>query len=283
MKKYKKMKKILVPCDFSEPAVEAFRFAIDLAARSQGKVIVLKVIDLPNVTYGASIDMSIYNYSPTLLKDLEEDAKKSYKKMFDKFGKKTRNISFVVVQGPTSIIIRDYIEDNKIDLVVMGTHGTSGMEEFLVGSNTEKIVRFSNAPVIAIRNAVSISSIKNIVFPTTLELNQTDFIKKLKSLQEYFGATLHVLHLNTPFSFIKEIELKEYADHYKHTKCTLNIRNDRYEPDGIISFVKEIKADMLAMPTHGRRGLSHFINGSIAEDVVNHVECPIWTYKLKKK
>jgi nucleotide-binding universal stress UspA family protein len=283
MKKYKKMKKILVPCDFSEPAVEAFRFAIDLAARSQGKVIVLKVIDLPNVTYGASIDMSIYNYSPTLLKDLEEDAKKSYKKMFDKFGKKTRNISFVVVQGPTSIMIRDYIEDNKIDLVVMGTHGTSGMEEFLVGSNTEKIVRFSNAPVIAIRNAVSISSIKNIVFPTTLELNQTDFIKKLKSLQEYFGATLHVVHLNTPFSFIREIELKEYANHYKLSKCTLNIRNERYEPDGIISFVKEVKADMLAMPTHGRRGLSHFINGSIAEDVVNHVECPIWTYKLKKK
>jgi nucleotide-binding universal stress UspA family protein len=277
------MKKILVPCDFSEPAIEAFRFAIDLAVRSQGKVVVLKVIDLPNVTYGASIDMSIYNYNPTLLKDLEEDAKKSYKWMFDKFGKKARNISFVVVQGPTSIMIRDYIEDNKIDLVVMGTHGTSGMEEFLVGSNTEKIVRFSNAPVIAIRNAVSISSIKNIVFPTTLELNQTDFIKKLKSLQEYFGATLHVLHLNTPFSFIREIELKEYANHYKLTKCTLNIRNERYEPDGIISFVKEVKADMLAMPTHGRRGLSHFINGSIAEDVVNHVECPIWTYKLKKK
>jgi nucleotide-binding universal stress UspA family protein len=281
-KNLKDMKKILVPCDFSEPSLEAFQFAMDVAARSGGKVIVLKVIDLPIVPYGASIDMPIYNYSPSLLKDLELDAKKSYEKMFKKFGKGANNITFAVEHGPTSAMIRDYIEDKKIDLVVMGTHGATGAREFFVGSNTEKIVRFSKVPVFAIRKAPKLSSIKNIVFPTSLELKQTEFIKRLKSLQEFFGATLHVLYLNTPFNFIREADLKDYANHFKFTKCTLNIRNDRYETDGIISFVKEIKADMLAMATHGRKGLSHLIYGSLTEDVVNHIECPIWTCVIKK-
>jgi nucleotide-binding universal stress UspA family protein len=275
------MKKILVPCDFSEPAIEAFQFAVGLASQSGGKVIVLQVIDLPISTYGASIDVPIYTYSPSLLKDLEEIAKKNYKKMLAKLGKEFDNINFVTVHGPASPMIRDYIDERKIDLVVMGTHGATGAHEFFVGSNTEKIVRFSKAPVFAIRKAIPVSSIKNIVFPTSLELNQTEFIKKVKALQEFFDATLHVLFLNTPFNFIREAELKDYAKHYKLTNCTLNIRNERYEPDGIISFVKEMKADMLAMGTHKRKGLSHFINGSVTEDVVNHIECPVWTARIK--
>jgi nucleotide-binding universal stress UspA family protein len=275
------MKKIVVPCDFSEPAIEAFQFAVDVASHSGGKVIVLKVIDLPISTYGASIDVPLYTYSPSLLKDLEEDAKKKYKKMSTKFCEIPNMASFAIAQGPTSPMIRDYIEEKKIDLVIMGTHGATGMQEFFVGSNTEKIVRFSKAPVFAIRKAIPVSSIKNIVFPTSLELNQTEFIKKVKALQEFFDATLHVLFLNTPFNFIREAELKDYAKHYKLTNCTLNIRNERYEPDGIISFVKEMKADMLAMGTHKRKGLSHFINGSVTEDVVNHIECPVWTARVK--
>lgn len=101
-------------------------------------------------------------------------------------------------------------------------------------------------------------------------------------LQEFFGAKLHILFLNTPFNFIRDNELKDYASRHNFTNFTLNLRQDRYEPDGIISFVQEIKADMLAMATHGRKGLSHFITGSITEDVVNHIECPVWTYALKK-
>ncbi len=275
------MKKILVPCDFSEPAVEAFKFAIDLASNNGGSVLVLKVIDLP-VVYETSFGMPAYAFNSTLLEELEEDAGKSYARMLKKFGRGYSKVSFTVIHGPTSAIIRDTIADQKPDLVVMGTHGATGLKEFFVGSNTEKIVRFSKVPVFAIRKAPSVSSIKNIVMPTSLHLDQADFIKRVKALQSFFNATLHILFLNTPFNFVRDNELKNYVKHYKLTHCTLNIRNDRYEPDGIISFVTETKADMLAMATHGRKGLSHFLAGSITEDVVNHVQCPVWTYALKK-
>lgn len=274
------MKKILVPCDFSEPAIEAFRFGIDLANKSGGKVTVLKVIDLP-VVYETTFGMPGYAFNAGLLKELEADAGKSYEKMVGKFGKKFSRVKFIVVHGPATAMISDTAEDIKADLIVMGTHGAQGIKEFFVGSNTEKIVRFSKVPVFAIRKTMAVSSIKDIVMPTSLDLKQDDFIKQVKLLQGFFGATLHVLFLNTPFNFIRDHELKAYASHYKLTQCTLNIRNERYEPDGIISFVKEKKADMLAMATHGRKGLSHFLSGSITEDVVNHIKCPVWTYTIK--
>jgi nucleotide-binding universal stress UspA family protein len=277
------MKKILVPCDFSEPAVEAFQFAIDLASQSGGKVIVLTVVDVPVVVYGASVDMPAYDFNPSLYKELEEAAKKNYDKMVKKFAKGFTQLSFAVTQGPTSAMINDFLNKKNIDLVVMGTHGATGLKEFFVGSNTEKIVRFSKVPVFAIRKAVPVSSIRNIVFPTSLQLDQTDFVKKLKVLQSFFNATLHILYVNTPANFIRDNELKDFSEHYKFTNFTLNLRADHYEAEGITSFVNDIKADMLAMGTHGRKGLAHFVSGSVTEDVVNHVKCPVWTCTLKKK
>jgi len=276
------MKNILVPCDFSLPSQEAFKFAVDLAMQSDRSVTVLKVIDLPILAYGASVDMPAYTFSPTLIKELEEDAKSSFEKMNTKWGKTFSKISFSVLQGPTFPMIQDFLEEGKFELVVMGTHGATGLAEFFVGSNTEKIVRFSKVPVISVRQAVPLSSIKNIVLPTYLQYDQDDFIKEIKSLQAFFNARLHILYLNTPSSFINDNELKAYAEHYKFENYTLAVRQDRHEPDGIISYADEIKADMLAMATHGRKGLVHFIRGSITEDVVNHVKLPIWTYRIKK-
>ena len=275
------MKKIVVPCDFSEPSQEAFKFAIDLAQQSNGSVTVIKVIDLPILAYGASIDMPIYNFSPSLVEELKEDANRSFEKMNQKWGKSFKNVKFSAISGPTFTMIQDFIDEGKFDLVVIGTHGATGLAEFFVGSTTEKVVRFSKVPVIAIRKAVPISSIKNIVFPTYLQYDQDDFVAQLKVLQKFFDAKMHILYLNTPSSFINDHELKKYADYYRFENYTLSIRHNRHEPDGIISFADEIKADMLAMATHGRKGLAHFIRGSITEDVVNHVQLPVWTCQIK--
>ena len=77
--------------------------------------------------------------------------------------------------------------------------------------------------------------------------------------------------------------MKAYARHFGLNDYSVYTRNDFYEQDGIINFAKEIKADLIVMSTHGRRGLAHLISGSITEDVVNHVQCPIWTFSIHNK
>jgi hypothetical protein len=64
---------------------------------------------------------------------------------------------------------------------------------------------------------------------------------------------------------------------------TINIFNHTDEETGIMEFAKSIKGDLIAMGTHGRKGISHLLNGSLAEDVVNHYRGLVWTYSLKNE
>lgn len=278
------MKKILVPCDFSESAREAYAFALNLASKSQAEIFVLKVIDLP-FFYETSFGTTPQYFDPSIIKDLEEEAKSNFEKLKSNYSSQEK-VSFTVLRGPVTFTINKFAEDHAIDLIVMGTMGASGLKEYWIGSNTEKIVRYSTVPVLAIRKSFDLSTIKNIVCPTVLNLDQSDLIIRIKDLQSFFGATLHLLLVNTPGNMQRtkdEMDLMtDFAKHYQFNNFTLNIRNDFYEQDGIINFAYEMNADMIAMGTHGRRGLAHLFMGSVTEDVVNHVDCPIWTYLVRK-
>lgn len=276
------MKRILVPCDFSDPAVQAFKFAVDIAKESRGEVILLNVVELP--VMHESVLMPTLSFEEAFIKDMKAHAEKNFAKMKDKWAKEGPKVTSFVEFGGATPTIRDYVKDNKIDLLVMGTHGASGLKEFFVGSNTEKIVRTSEVPVIAIKGQVKMSSIKNIVFPNTFGMDQEELTLRVKALQNFFKATLHVLYVNTPSSFRRDIEVKKemkaFAKRFMLKDYTLTIFNDYSEEEGLRNFVTDTKADMVAMATHGRRGINHLMSGSIAEDVVNHLTCPIWTCKI---
>jgi len=279
------MKKILVPCDFSEQAIQAFRFALDIARETKGSVHLVHVVELPVIH--DPVFMPVMSFEEALINEFRENAEKQFQKLQSKYAGPADKIYTQVLFGGTFRMLTDYIEKEQIDLVVMGTRGASGAREVLVGSNTEKVVRRSPVPVIAVKKYVPASSIKNIVFPNTLHTeNQENLIMKVKALQQLFKATLHIVWINTPTNFtpdrITRQRLAAFAKRFMFKDYTINVYNDPYEDAGIINFTHDIGADMIAMGTHGRKGVAHVLAGSIAEDVVNHVDCPIWTYALKQ-
>ncbi len=273
------MKKILVPCDFSDPAVQAFKFAVEIANQSNGEIILLNVVELPVIH--DTVLMPTLNYEEAFVKDMKANAEKNFTKMKTKWAKDGPKVSFFVEYGSATAAITRFAEEHNADLVVMGTKGATGLKEFFVGSNTEKIVRRSTIPVIAVKKYVKASSIRDIVFPNTLGKDQEELTMKVKKLQEFFKAKLHILYVNTPAYFRQDIntkqELSDFAKRFMIKNFTLNVFNDIDQESGVINFTHEIGADMIAMSTHGRRGLNHLLIGSIAEDVVNHIDCPIWT------
>jgi nucleotide-binding universal stress UspA family protein len=278
------MKKILVPCDFSEQAINAFRFAVDIAAQSKGEVHLVHVIELP--VMHDSVLMPVMSFEEALLKELREKAEKEFKKLTEKYGAGVKTNTLVIF-GAVSRMITDYIADQAIDLVVMGTKGASGVKEMLIGSNAEKVVRKSPVPVIAVKKYVKASSIKNIVFPNTLDTeSQEDLVMHVKALQNFFKAKIHIVWINTPTNFTPDritiTRLTNFAKRFMFKEFTVSVYNDPFEEPGIINYAHTVNADMIAMGTRGRRGLAHVLSGSVAEDVVNHVDCPIWTYAIKK-
>ena len=278
------MKKILVPCDFSKPAVNAFRFAADLAIKSKGEIHLLNVIELPAIH--DPIIMPVITFEKEFMKELREKTMGAFDKMIEKYNPGTAVKSHIEFGAPSRMIL-DVVKRKSIDTIVMGSHGTSGLREYFIGSNAEKIVRLSPVPVLVAKKYYK-SPMKSIVFPNTLETeNQEALVRKVKELQAFFKAKIHILYVNTPNNFTADNltldRLKEFARKFALRNYTLNIYNYPFEQAGIIHFTKSIKADMIAMGTHGRVGISHFLNGSLAEDVVNHADCPIWTFATRDK
>ena len=278
------MKKILVPCDFSDLAVQALQFALQIAKQSNGEVILLNVIELPVLR--DTMLMPILYFEENYFKDMKVSIEKNFEKLKTKWITEGSKVRSLVECGPTTTTINRIAEETKADLIVMGTHGATGFKEFLVGSNTEKIVRLSSIPVLAVRKSLELTHIKNIVFPTTLDPDQHKLLAHIKELQTFFSAKLHLLLVNTPHNLKRIIGEKDmmeaYAKDFDLENYTLNTRDDFYESDAIMNFTMGIKADMIAMGTHSRKGLAHLFSGSVAEDVVNHIDCPIWTYSVKE-
>ncbi len=272
------MKKILVPCDFSDSAVHAFRFASEIASISKGEVFLLNIFEIP--VLHASMVVPVRAYENAFLKELTAKANKNFVKMKDKLGKKV-NVHLLVEQGNVTAAIKKFVDKKRIDLVVMGTHGASGFREFAIGSNTEKVVRSSKVPVIAVKKVTRVAMISNIVFPTNLNLENKNLVASLKELQSFYRAKLHILYVNTPANFTRDVAMEKKLGEFVHMNqfknCTVNIYNDIDVESGIINFSSKFKNKMIAISTHGRKGLSHLFSGSIAENVVNHIDCPIWT------
>jgi nucleotide-binding universal stress UspA family protein len=283
-KKKTAMKNILVPIDFSKQSMEALKVAIELAGKTKAKITVVHVGYVP-VIYDTGLVGQPVTLNPTFIEQIQLDAKKKLDRIKSNSNSDVR-INTEVLVGDITTSIKDSIEEYSADLVVIGSSGVSGMTALLVGSVTEKIVRNSPVPVLTIWKSFSRRKIKDILLPSTLDLDQTDFVRELKKLQEMFNATIHILYVNTPFNFMTDQEVQEsfneYIKHYKLTNCKTHLRNYRTEEEGIINFAYSQRMDVIAMATHARKGLSHLFMGSVTEEVVDKVTIPIWTYCIKK-
>ncbi len=281
------MKNILVPCDFSRPAINAFRFALHLATQSRAIVHLLHAAELPVV-------MDPITYTPLIFEGpyreaLEIDSIKQFERLKQDYLTESRGIEIIssLNFGPTANTLLNYVSTANIDLIVMGSHGVSGLREIVMGSNAEKIVRRSSVPVLVIKYHFT-SVIKDIVFPNSFgKENQEGLVKKVKELQDFFQARLHLLHVNTPSNFIADevmfSRLTDFASHFSLTNYTMNVYNHLNVEEGIHQFTRKINAGLIAIGTHGYTGIVHLVNGSLAENITNHSESLIWTYSLKNE
>jgi nucleotide-binding universal stress UspA family protein len=278
------MEKILVPCDFSDQAIHAFRLAIDIAHASGAEVHVLHVIELPIMH--DDVITPLPSFDENLLKELGERAEIKFLELKKESKREQVVIVTKVEFGPIVSIITNYQDANNVNLIVMGTKGISGMAEVFIGSTAEKVVRHAACPVIVVKRRTAIAELRHIVFPNSLEAGQEDLLTHVKTLQNALKATLHIVWIDTSDKATDHSSLKQrlevFAKSFMLNDYTVNVFKANDTETGIINFTHWINASMIAMGTHARKGLSHLLKGSVTEDVVNHVDCPIWTYVIKR-
>lgn len=284
------MKKILVPTDFSKPAQIAIDVAADIARKSNGQVILLHVVEEASGTsfkITGEVNVSSGWEDKMFTMKLIERSKKLMAKAFEEVKAGGVRVKQEMRVGTAFHGIRDIITEQKVDLVVMGSAGHSKLEEMIIGTNTEKVVRHANCPVLTVHKKPVTTDFKNIVYATSMNKDEEVFSRVVRTTQQMYDATVHLVRINTPGNFQRDAVVIKYMEDFAKKlqlkNFTINVFNDLTEEEGIIYFSDSIDADLIAMATHGRTGFAHVLAGSIAEEVVSHAKRPVLTFVTKGK
>ncbi|MCV9934044.1 universal stress protein [Flavobacterium sp. LS1R47] len=274
------MKRILVPTDFSEHAEDALKVAAQIAKKNNAEIIILHTLELPSqmndaITGGISIPETML-----FMKKANE--------MLSKIAERAYLDGLTIIEMTKLDRPAEGIEkvanEHEIDLIIMGSNGTSGLEELVIGSNTEKVVRHSEIPVLVIKKHMNEFKTTNFVFASDFSKEIEKPFKKLIEFAKIFDSKLHLVMICTPNSFkpthVAKKIMNDFITPFNLDNYSTHIYNDTNIENGIINFSNSIDADLIGMCTHGRTGFSHFFNGSISEDIVNHAIQPIITFKI---
>ncbi|GAA4272811.1 universal stress protein [Aquimarina gracilis] len=279
------MKKILVPIDFSEYSEYALQVAATIAKQQNAEIIVLHMLGLSEavLTKDESQEVAEAVYYMKL-------AEKRFKTFLDREYLKGIKVSETVQNYKIFSEINEVAHENDVDLIVMGSHGVSGLrEEVFIGSNTEKVVRTSDIPVLVIKNPGDDFKMKEVVFALDFKMENLRSYRNAMKLFETMDANVHLLYVNLPGDRFKssgqiEERVKEFL--FKADSGNLDMYDkvvyysDYTVEGGVFNYSNKIDADVIAIPTHGRRGLAHFFSGSIGEDIANHANKPVITFKI---
>ncbi len=273
------MKNIIVPVDFSEQSEYALKTAASLARKYGASLLMVHMLELADGIFSTT-DNSSAQQAVFLIKAAE----KRFTQFLDKDYLDGISITKIVKPHKVFAELNDIAKEHGADLIVMGSHGSDGLEEIFVGSNTERVVRNADIPVLVVKEEHTDFKVERFLFACDFEDESLTAFQKAKSFAELVSAELQLVYINTPGdSFLSSSDAYNRVNQFLQKACSgleVTIHNDYSVEKGILNYSKIVGADAIGIPTHGRSGLAHFFRGSIGEDVANHAKIPVVTFKI---
>ena len=241
------MKRILVPTDFSNLSRSAALYAIDLATRTNAKVMLVSVIEIKQ---GSS---QLSNW-----KKLQDQMEKDVAERSDEFLRVLRGyagevkLSYTTLKGlPMEDEILRFAEINKADLIVTGTKGASGLKSIVMGSNTAALINKSTIPVIAVPGDIKFNGFDRVVLATDMQ----DLDKEGRTVAKFvkgFDTQIDILHVaNTQHDPRKRTELEAILRRMTgHKKLDIHVVANDNVVAALNKYSEERGVDLLVMFTH---------------------------------
>ncbi|OMP31205.1 universal stress protein [Mangrovimonas sp. DI 80] len=277
------MKKIIVPVDFSEYSEYALEAAAAIAREHDSEILVMHMLEISEAVLNTG-DIEQGEKAVFFLKIAEQ----KFETFLDKPYLEGLTVTPVVKHFKVFSELAEVAASHSVDLIVMGSKGASGFSEIFVGSNTEKVVRHSDVPVLVVKEKLANVEFNNAVFACDFSSKTYGVYKKAMSLFKAMKVTPHILYVNLPSdSFRNSDEIEEKITNFLNKtdgnldqKENVAIVNDYTVEGGVFNYANKINADLIAVATHGRTGFLHFFEGSISEDIANHASLPVLTFKI---
>ena len=278
------MKTILVPVDFSDNSKNALDYAIKLAKRLNMKLMLLHAF------HPTLVEAISDSYKVLTNKDFDETPKemKSQLNMWQKAivtseSKLDCDVSFV--EGDLADEINELIENNDIDLIVMGTKGATGLKSVFIGSNTARVIETVLCPVLAVPTDYKFRDYKKIAFATDYHDSDKISVDFLIDISKQFDSQLEIVHIaNEDIKPRFEEDLLEHftaqikkSIAYKKMNFNLVEGGDSIKRS-LSTFILKNQIDLLAISTRERILTGPLFNRGLTKNMAHHIVIPLLVF-----
>jgi nucleotide-binding universal stress UspA family protein len=268
------MKRVLVPIDFSGDSINALEHAIVIANIVKADVRMIHV--KKNKNFEVPFYFKDFDYT-------QGDSLQDYFEiLFKKFRSKVENdFDFKIREGH---VFKEVCNQAKYDdayMVIMGTHGISGFEELIAGSNAFKVVANSPCPVLTVRHGFLRTDISKIVLPIDVSKESRQKVPFVTELASYFNAEIHTVSVREMNAKDIISKLEKYTTQVceyitkKNVKCVTQALNGNNITDISIEYANKIGAELITIMTEQSENPANIVMGAYAQQMVNHSPVPV--------
>lgn len=274
------MKKLIIAAiDFSDGSMGALHYAIQIANKTESNIMMVWVDKSRNAK-------TVYKdaYDPRL------EAKRRFEEIIEDHKSQLTGgeFSYKIRNGKIYTEIVNQAKYHDAFLILVGTHGTSGMEEFWIGSNAYKIVTYSPCPIITVRkDDADVSPLKTILLPIDSSRQTRQKVPFTCYLAKAYGAKIHLASMYS--SKVKNVrdmvdryaeQTLEYIEEKEIDVVHVKIEAENLT-DAAIKYGEEINADLISIMTEQETSTANLLMGAYAQQMVNHSAIPVLSIRNK--
>ena len=272
-----KINKILVPVDFSESSVNGLNWACHFAEKIHAELILFHAFELKKSYY----ENVSFNDPTVITKDLKDEKKERLKELALHTGyKKKISFEYIAESGNFQKTLKEVVDKNKIDIVIIGSEGAENQRNYLFGSNTIEIIKKNGLPLLIVPQKMGFSKIDKIVFATSFSIENLEPILFLAKLSDELQASLTLLHIASEDIETEEKRLTNYqrliAKNNPGKTIHFELLYHETILDGINEYVLKNQVDLLAVYHRIRHNFfDDFFNPSLSEDLALFTAAPV--------
>lgn len=273
------MQRILVPTDFSPTAEKAFHFALDIATKSKGTVILYHVYTpVESAFIDSEQKRKLYNTQT------ETNLAKRLQRLAKKVTAHTAAVPVSTVLGRTPIIdnILGFAEHNQVTLIVMGTQGVSGLKKTIIGSVAARIAEKTDIPVLLVPEKFEWKEPEQIVFATNYQKADKQALSMILSLAKIYGAAVTIVHLYKVYAMEKEKEQTDFDTYayslqreFSDVKLNFQLLESSSVTETMENLDKKIPYDMMTMVRRKKNFLEKFFIKSFTTNMAYITNRPL--------
>ena len=274
------MKRIIVPVDFSNVAESAFTFALEIASRYKAELLLFHNFEVPVVEsqFFPVNYMDVYSSLEMAEFDFFKDKVAELRKIAEDKNLSHVAMSHILTDGDLLYNLKDVIQREKIDFVVMGTSGADNWFENLVGTNTGSLMLDVNVPVLTIPENTKFKEIQTVGFTTRFRDKDQIALESVLKFSKTFNSKVKCLYVKTENSDVSEETIDKWRTKFTANNVQFYIVYDDDVEGAVNDFLVSQEIDVLAMLTYKRSFFQKIFHSSMTKKMAQNLTIPVLAF-----